>query len=179
MASEEAVLAGAMAGYERARLRRAVIAALPTLVLPLVAFALGGRLVPSVVLGAALATLVIALGWRGQAWGRAVPAGLLAGLFPLGLALTAQRIGHVCTPEGCTSLCVPMCSAGGLIAGVVISLAARRSTSPRLTLGAGAVVTLVVGALGCSCVGYAGALGMMAGLAVTASIGALLPRRAR
>ena len=165
--AEKMIIDRAMAGYERTRLKHAVLAAMPTLVLPLVAFIVGGRLVPSVVLGVSMWAAVVALGWRGQAWGLSVPAGLKAGVVPLALALTAQRIGHVCTPQGCTSLCVPMCAVGGVIAGLVISAAARRSPVPRLTLAGGAIISLVVGAMGCSCVGMGGILGLSAGLAMS------------
>lgn len=165
--SDGQLLARAMAGYERARLKRAVLAAIPSLLLPLVAFAVGGRLLISVGLGLAIWAAVVGLTWRGQSWGRAVPAGLQAGAFPLGLALMAQKIGHVCTAHGCTSLCVPMCAAGGLVAGVVIAAAARRSPVPWITLGCGAAIALAVGAMGCSCVGAAGMLGMGVGLAAS------------
>ena len=172
--SELQTLSRAMAGYERSRLKRGLLGALPTLVLPLIAFGVGGRLMTSVLLGAAIGTAVVVLAWRGQAWGMAVPAGLIAGVFPLGLALAAQRIGHICTPQGCTSLCVPMCAAGGLIAGLVISAGARRSRSPPTTLVAGGVLSVAIGALGCSCVGMGGMVGLTLGLAASAAVATVL-----
>lgn len=174
--SEQQTLSRAMAGYERSRIKRALLAALPTLVLPLIAFGVGGRLVTSVSLGAAVCVAVVILVWRGQAWGMAVPAGLIAGVVPLGLALAAQRIGHVCTPQGCTSLCVPMCSAGGVIAGLVISAAARRSPAPRVTLVSGALLSVAIGALGCSCVGMGGMVGLSLGLIAGAGVALVLRR---
>ena len=162
--AEQVIIARAMVGYERSRLKHAVLAAVPTLVLPLIAFIVGGRLVPSVLLGVLMWGAVVGLGWRGQAWGLSVPAGLKAGVVPLALALTAQRIGHVCTPEGCASVCVPMCSAGGVVAGMVVAWAARRSPAPWITIGAGLFISAAVGAMGCSCVGMSGTLAMGIGL---------------
>ena len=172
--SEAQTLSRAMAGYERSRVKRGLLAALPTLVLPLIAFGVSGRLMTSVVLGAAIAVAVVALAWRGQAWGMAVPAGLTAGVFPLGLALAAQRIGHICTPQGCTSLCVPMCAAGGVVAGLVITAAARRSPSPPVTLVGGALLSIATGALGCACVGMSGMVGLTLGLVASTSLAAVL-----
>ncbi len=173
---EQQLLTQAMAGYERSRLKNAVLAALPGLLLPLIAFAVGGRLMASVTLGLAVLASVVWLAWRGQAWGRSVPGGLAAGVFPLGLALAAQHIGHVCTPQGCTSLCVPMCAAGGVIAGAVVSAFARLSPSPRITLGFGAALSLAVGAMGCSCVGSAGMLGMAAGLSASTGLALVIQK---
>ena len=102
------------------------------------------------------------------------PAGLKAGVVPLALALTARRIGHVCTPEGCLSLCVPMCAVGGLIAGLVLSAAARRSPIPGLTLAGGAIISLAVGTMGCSCVGLGGISGLTLGLAISIGYGFVL-----
>ena len=168
--NERRVFAGVMAAYERSRLKRAASGAMLTLLFPLIAFVVGGRLVPSLVLGLGLWAVVVALGWRGQAWGLSVPAGLKAGAFPLALSLIAQRIGHVCSPHGCTSLCVPMCTVGGVIAGLIIASHARRSPSPWLTLGGAAAVSIAVGAMGCACVGMAGTLAMGASLFMSAGV---------
>ena len=175
---EPQLLSRAMAGYERARLKRGLLAAVPTVVLPLIAFGVGGRLMTSAFLGLAICAAVAVLVWRGQAWGMSVPAGLIGGVFPLGLALAAQRIGHICTPQGCTSLCVPMCGAGGVIAGLVITAVARRSPSPRVTLLGGALLSIAIGSLGCSCVGMGGMVGLTLGLlASTALVSIVQPER--
>lgn len=177
-APDSRLLARAMARYERSRFTSATIAALPSLLLPLVAFVVGGRLLPSIGLGLAVWALVVVLAWRGEAWGASVSTGLKGGAIPLALALLAQRIGHVCTPQGCTSLCVPMCAAGGILAGFVITAAARRSPSPAITIGSGAVLSTLVGSLGCSCVGAGGLVGMTLGL-TAGTFGAWVVRRAR
>lgn len=171
-------LALALARYERSRVQSAVLAALPSLLLPLFAFAMGGRVLPSIALGLGLWAVVAGLAWRGETWGAAISSGLKGGLAPLALALLAQQIGHVCTPQGCTSLCVPMCAAGGVIAGLIIASAAKRSPDPAITIGAGAVLSTLVGALGCSCVGAGGVVGMVIGLAVSA-LGSMALGRAR
>ena len=49
--NERRVFAGVMAAYERSRLKRAAGGAMLTLLFPLIAFVVGGRLVPSLVLG--------------------------------------------------------------------------------------------------------------------------------
>lgn len=177
MASNEGpVLAMALARYERSRLKNAALAAIPSLLLPALACVVGGRLAFSAILGGAIWSAVVLLAWKGQAWGMSVPSGLMAGAVPLSLALLAQKIGHVCTPQGCTSLCVPMCAAGGAIAGVVIAAAARRSPMPLVTLGCGAALSLAVGSMGCSCVGASGMLGMVVGLVASTGLALAVQR---
>ena len=173
------LLGRAMRRYEWSRVRTAALSAALTLLIPLLALAIGRRPGSAAVLGATLALCVGVFLWRGMGWGAAVPAGLKAGLVPLAFALAAQQMGHVCLGSGCTSLCLPACIAGGGIAGVLVGHFARRSPWPRSTLAGGLVVTVVIGAMGCACVGYSGVLGMLAGTAVTAAAGTLLRRRSQ
>ncbi len=176
---DSAVLAKAMQRYELGRLRWAAVCAALTLAIPALAYALGHRPDTALWLGAVLALGVGFFIWRGKGWAAAVPSGLRAGIVPLGFALAAQRVGHVCTAGGCTTLCVPACIAGGAIAGVLVALGARNSPWPSATLVGGLWVSLAIGAMGCTCVGFSGVLGMLAGTLVTAVGGALLvPRRA-
>ena len=176
--NEGQLLARALNRYERSRFKLAVLAAMPSLLLPAIAFTVGGRLAFSATLGVGIWGAVVLLAWRGREWGMSVPLGLLAGAVPLSLALLAQTIGHVCTPQGCTTFCVPMCAAGGAIAGLVIAAAARRSPAPLVTLGCGAALSLAVGSMGCACVGAAGMLGMGAGLVASMGVAVAAHRHA-
>ena len=74
--------------------------------------------------------------------------------------------GHGCSGDHCSSLCVPACTAGGVTAGVVVSVIATR-----LRLGWGfwlsaSAVSVLTGAMGCACVGYSGVLALVGGFAV-------------
>ncbi|MGQ0504536.1 MAG: hypothetical protein ACT4TC_04395 [Myxococcaceae bacterium] len=159
--------AAAVRAYEWGRARWAFAWASPVLLIPFVSWAISGRTVSQMMLGAALFVVAIFGLWHGQGLAAAVPLGLKAGLVPLGLAHAARLYGHVCTPAGCTSLCVPACVAGGMAAGLVVAFAARRSKRPHLVLAGATTVALLTGGLGCACVGYSGLIGMTAGLAVT------------
>jgi hypothetical protein len=104
--------------------------------------------------------------------------GFKAGLIPLFFAHCANQWGHVCTPYGCTSLCVPACAAGGVLAGLTVEWLARRGPRPQLTRGLGMIVAILTGGLGCACVGAFGLLAMIAGLAVSLLGSRLMPARA-
>lgn len=161
--THERLFQSATAAYERGRFRWAALSALPMAVIPLASFAIGQRLASSVGLGAALLVIGAVMLWRGQALGRGLSAGLKAGLVPLVLSHGAALYGHVCTPSGCTSLCVPACALGGVTAGLIVAFSAARSTAPIPVLASGAATACLVGAFGCSCVGFSGIAGMVLG----------------
>jgi len=163
--SPDQVFRSASAAYERGRMRSAIVSALPLIVVPLASFAIGQRLVSTIVLGAMLLLLGVLLLWRGQELSRGLATGLKAGLVPLVLAHGASLYGHVCTPAGCTSLCLPACALGGVTAGLIVALAAARSVAPVRVLGSGVATAWLVGAFGCSCVGFSGITGMLLGTA--------------
>jgi len=173
--NEEAVFQTATAAYERGRWRWAAVSALPMAVIPLASFAIGQRMLPSVVLGVALLAMATALLWRGQGFGRGLAVGLKAGLVPLVLSHAANLYGHVCTATGCTSLCVPACAAGGVVAGFVIASAAARTPARWHVIGAGGVTACLIGAFGCSCVGFGGIAGMVLGMAISLTAVRLWP----
>jgi len=125
---------------------------------------------------ALLLGLTFAFAYRGRSAGRAVLPALILGVLPLGCALAAQSVGHACTPNGCVSLCVPLCTAGGLGAGVLLARWAAAQKRPFVTWGAGAAVVAAAGAMGCACVGQAGILGMGGGLVATGALRALMSR---
>lgn len=176
--SDSELQAAARRAYERSRLGRAVAVAAPVAVLPLMSFLLGTSGASAAALGVALVGGVAVLVWRGGLLAFGGAAGLKAGLIPLAFAHAAKSFGHVCTPAGCTTLCVPACATGGVIAGVLVEWWARRSPRPNLTRALGAGVAFLTGALGCSCVGYAGMAALLAALAASMVAGRLVPARA-
>jgi len=156
--------------YERARWRLALVTPWPLIGLVAAMAIFGGRPLAALGLGGALYLIAMLLRWRGQEFGASLTPGVLAGAVPLVLATIARCSGHVCVGGSCVSLCLPACCAGGVIAGLVITaVGIRRSAGVRFFGGAFAVAALV-GALGCSCVGFGGIIGLTAGLSI-----ALLP----
>ena len=150
--------------YELARLTRAMVGFAPVLLLVTAAMALGNRPLPVLGLGAGLFVGGVALLWYGRDPARAVLPGVLAGVVPLCFALCASRIGHICHGDGCVSVCLYACSAGGLLAGAGIGWYAQSRRRSRRFLLPAAGLAVLTGAMGCSCVGYTGVLGLAAGL---------------
>jgi hypothetical protein len=121
----------------------------------------------ALVVGALIAAIAWLCIWRGRIAARAVLPGVLAGLVPLTLAFAAQSYGHVCTGSACYSLCVPACTSGGVIGGLVIAGLGRHVASPVRFWALAALLAGLEGSLGCSCVGFGGVLGLGLGLVVT------------
>jgi hypothetical protein len=177
MATDDILRARARTAYERSRLRFALTLAPAAAVLPITSMALGTPAPSAMILGTLLVLLLVATTWRGGALARGGFSGLKVGLLPLALAHAAKLYGHVCTPEGCTTLCVPACASGGVAAGLLLEWLARRSEQPNVVRGVGAVSCLLTGALGCSCVGASGLLALVAALAVSSTVARLLPAK--
>jgi hypothetical protein len=178
MVDDAQLLERARAGYERSRASFALRVAAPVAVLPAASFLLGTSAFSAALLGLGLVTAIAGAMWRGGAFSFGGMTGLKAGLVPLALAHGAKLFGHVCTPSGCTTLCVPACASGGVIAGLLLEWWARRSPNPNLTRGLGAGVALLTGALGCSCVGASGILALVAGVFASSLAARLVPARA-
>lgn len=177
--SERELLAAARGRYERSRVAFAAKVAAPVAVIPAVSVALGTSIASAAVIGAGLVAAVALVTWRGGGFALGGFSGLKAGVIPLVFAHSAKLFGHVCTPAGCTTLCVPACASGGLIAGALVEWWARKSPRPNLTRGLGAGVSLLTGALGCSCVGYAGIVALLCGLGLSMAAGLVVrPRTA-
>jgi hypothetical protein len=151
--------------YERGRARHAALSA--SLLLPLLALVVavspGRQYAWAAVLLAWLCAFVAL--WRGEALGRGVIPGVVCALFPLLGSHIAARLGHVCTEGGCVSLCAPLCSAGGVAAGLVLAHWIRRERSPQMAFASGALLVVAVGATSCTCIGLSGVAGIAAGLA--------------
>lgn len=170
------VVAQAQRAYERARLLRAAAVAAPSAALPAVSLWLGTSLASALTLGVALFVALFVMVWRGQGLSFAALSGGKAGLVPLALAHASKSFGHVCTPTGCTTLCVPACALGGVVAGALVERWARQSRRPWLTRAAGATVAGLVGALGCSCVGAGGILALVVGMTGSLFAARVVPR---
>ena len=148
--------------YELVRAGRSVLGFAPALLLVGVAAALGRRPSSAVMFGSLLFVSGAFLLWRGQTLHKAVLPGLLAGIIPLVFALVANH-GHACAGGHCSTWCLPACTAGGVVAGLAVSwFATKRGLDWRFFVGASAV-SLLTGAMGCSCIGYSGVIGLGAG----------------
>ena len=168
MASTETKLRRrARRAYELGRLSRAVAGAWPAIPLTAVAgLACGADAPMTAVAGLVLALALVAMRQRGGSWERAVFPGLLAGLFPLGMTLAAPTLALL-LGDGCAGACrvlTGVCVAGGLLAGLLLAVVARRGSS----LPGAMIVAGLTGSLGCALLGVAGIAGVAAGLAVGA-----------
>jgi hypothetical protein len=151
-------------GYEVGRVRQALLGVLPLLFIVPVAACMTHRPAATVVLGMGAFALSAIMLWYGRDPQKAVLPGVAAGLVPLTMALCANQM-HYCGPDGCTSLCIPACTVGGVLAGLVVAWAGRkRRAGPWYWLSA-ASLALLTGAMGCSCIGYGGIVGLAAGFA--------------
>lgn len=162
----------ARARYEFARLRRGLVGFAPSLVLVAVAVALARH--PSMTAAFGVATFLVGalLLWYGRDVRKAVLPGVFAGSVPLVLALCATHL-HQCTEDVCMTVCVPACTVGGLAAGLAVAgIGNRRRAGLAFWLPASGLA-LLTGAMGCSCMGYAGIAGLALGYAAGLAPGAL------
>jgi hypothetical protein len=161
--------------YELGRLRLSVLGVLPVVLVVVVAVLVSHR--PGSALAFGVLT-VLAGGimlFYGRDPQRAVLPGVAAGLIPLTAALCANQVHH-CGPDGCTSFCLPACVAGGIVAGLVVaSVGHRRKASPGFWVSATGIA-LLTGAMGCTCVGYSGVVGLMLGFTLGCLPGLLRKR---
>lgn len=152
--------------YEWARARRAVVGFAPALLIIALAALASKHPTTALVFGSLLFVVGAGLLWYGREIRRAVLPGFMMGLLPLALALCANHLGHACMGDRCLSLCIPACTVGGLGAGAGVSLfGVRWKQGPGFWVGA-TTLTLLTGAMGCSCVGYSGIAGLAAGYGI-------------
>jgi hypothetical protein len=167
--------------YEIGRVRWALQVAWIVVALVLISFLAAGASPITAATGLALLGVVTLLRWRGRAWAAAVRAGLTAGLIPYALLLTLKcSSGYFCMLGGCMAHCARFCIAGGLAAGFVLALSARRHEGEmtKFLVAAGAVAALT-GLLGCFVGGVTGVLWMALG-ELTATLPAFaVPARRR
>jgi hypothetical protein len=163
------------ADYARGRRRRVLAELVPVVAYVALLAALTG-LRAQVLVVSALALVLSALAlWRGETMGRAVYPGLLVGVVPFACSFAGGRIGHVCTGDTCVSLCMPLCAAGGALAGLLVARAVRREGSTLLAVVMGGLA-LAVGSLGCPHAGTASLSAMGLGLLGPLVLARFMPR---
>jgi hypothetical protein len=165
--------------FEVARLRSAMLglALLSPVLLAVVALAPRAGWAVAWTLGATCVAL-FAL-WRGQSLARGVLPGFVCALVPLTTAHAAARIGHLCTGDGCYSLCAPLCTAGGVVAGLALVRWMRAQPDRWGAFAVGGALVVSVAATGCTCLGLGGVVGVAAGLAAGALLLGLQPTSTR
>jgi hypothetical protein len=165
MESADTLAARARRAYEGGRLRWAL--QIGWIVLPLIAisFVAVGASPVSAATGALLLATATLLRWRGQTASAAVRAGLAAGLIPFALLLTLKcGAGAFCALGGCMAHCARFCGFGGLAAGVLLALRARRHAEHVVQfLVAASAIAALTGLLGCFIGGLTGMAWMLLG----------------
>jgi hypothetical protein len=116
------------------------------------------------VIAAVLYLASMFLVWWGRAPGRGVLPGIAYGLLPLSAGVIGKLHGHVCMGFACYGVCMPLCVGGGILAGLLIARVAARSENPLAIFFSAAATALFTGAIGSSCVGVHGVIGMGLGL---------------
>lgn len=159
----QVLLARVAHGYEMARARRAALWWL--WVVPLIGAAVffTERRGEVTLLALLLLTTVWLAGWRGRDWGRALPAGIAGGLLTFVAAISARWVMGDCCPSGagCSDWCIPACSTAGGLAALLTVLDASRAARPLPRMATSATLSAIGGAMGCACIGYAGAGAML------------------
>lgn len=145
--------------YELGRLRRAMLGVAPVLVVVAAATSFTHRPTSALAFGCAVALAGLLMLWYGREAQRAVLPGVAAGLVPLVLALCANRM-HWCGPDGCTSLCLPACALGGVVAGLAVARVGKQRGSGVAFWLCASSLALLTGAMGCACIGYSGLIGL-------------------
>jgi hypothetical protein len=177
MLAEQTLLRGrAKRAYEWGRLRHALGASIPTLLVGGMVAALVKEVSWPLVLGLALYAASVVLLWFGRNPGRSVLPGVVYGLLPLTGGVISRLHGHACMGLSCYSTCMLYCVGGGVLAGVLVGRLASKSDTPAAVFMSAAATALLTGAIGSSCVGVHGIVGMAAGVGLGAMTLALRPR---
>jgi hypothetical protein len=173
MEADTVVKQGARRAYERSRIGVSLRAGAFLAVLCSASALIGTQVATALSVSAAMMVAVTFMRFYGRSLARAVLPGALLGAIPFTLAMASKAYGHVCTGSGCMSLCVPACTLGGAVVGAALVLTARSEPKRTSYLLGGGALALLVGALGCSCVGYGGLLGMLSGMLALGITGSL------
>jgi hypothetical protein len=150
--------------YEVGRLRHAAAWSIPALLIGGMVALMVREVSMPLVLGSLLYLASMFLLWWGRAPGRGVLPGIAYGLLPLGAGVIAKLHGHVCMGGACYDVCLPLCIGGGILAGFFIARVAARSENPMAVFFSASATALFTGAIGSSCVGFHGIIGMGIGL---------------
>ena len=154
--------------YEWGRLRHALGSSVPTLLVGVMVATLVHEISWPLVIGSLLYLASVVLLWVGRSPGRSVLPGVVYGLLPLTGGVIAKLHGHVCMGFSCYSTCLFYCISGGVVAGLLVARLASRSESPVAVFMSAAATALLTGAIGSSCVGVHGIIGMAMGIALGA-----------
>ena len=152
--------------FVRGRLREVQAATALAALLVLVAVTLAEAPARAALLGLPLLAASAAFAYWGREAAHVLWPALLLGALPLSCALMAPHLGHICTGSGCVSLCLPMCTAGGLAAGMLLSRFAMAQPRPWRAWWLGAAIAIAAGAMGCACAGLPSVVGMALGVGV-------------
>lgn len=161
--------------YERGRLQRALLGVAPLSLTVAIATCVAVRPETAAGLGVAAVLLGTLMLWYGRDPKRAFIWGAAAGIIPLVLAIVASHV-HACGAEGCTNWCVPACSGGGVLAGGLVAFQGYKRRAGRWFLISASALALLVGSMGCSCIGASGVIGLMLGFGFGVAPG-ILKRR--
>lgn len=155
----------ARVAYELGRLRLALLGMIPLALIVALSVAFTQKPLSAFAFGLAALGFGVGMLWYGRDPQRAILPGAVAGLVPLVFALCANRM-HTCGPDGCTSLCMPACALGGIVAGLFVAIVGNRRKAGALFWLSASGLALLTGAMGCSCAEYAGLAGLGAGFTV-------------
>lgn len=150
--------------YEVARTRRALLGISPLLIVVAVGACVTHRPFSTLWFGLAALVAGALMLWSGRDAQRAVLPGIAAGLVPMVLAICANHM-HMCGPDGCGTLCVQACMLGGAIAGLAVAGIGNQRRAGVWFWVSASGLALLTGAMGCSCVGYTGIIGLGVGFA--------------
>ncbi|MBN2196723.1 MAG: hypothetical protein JW751_28195 [Polyangiaceae bacterium] len=145
--------------YELGRLRLALLGMAPVALIAAAAVCVAHRPASAFAFGVATVVAGVVMLWYGRDPQRAILPGVAAGLVPLVLATCANH-WHSCGPHGCTSLCVPACTLGGVVAGLAVASVGNRRRAGIWFWVSASGIAVLTGAMGCSCVGYSGVVGL-------------------
>lgn len=166
--SEKTLKLAARRAYERGRLISACSVLLFVVPASAAAAVLTFRPEHSLIAGALLAVVSVALMYRGEVYARAVGPGLAAGLVSATAAISMCHLG-ICGPAEGPLVCAALCFLGGAGAGAFVVRRSLRFDDRRRTfLLTAASVAFLTGALGCTMLGVFGVLGLAIGVGLAA-----------
>ncbi len=151
--------------YERARFGWSLAACVPLVAVVAVAALVSRRPSSALSFGALLFVAGALCLWRGRDLGRGFVPGVVSGVVPLVLSLVAN-LGHGCAAGHCSTWCVQACTVGGVTAGLAVSFVAIRRAYRWPFWVSASAMSMLTGAMGCSCIGFSGVGALAAGFAV-------------
>ncbi len=168
MTTEQTVLWRARRAYEFARLRRALLAAIPVVALLSLVTLLVTRPVRATGFGAVVLVAGVWSLWRGLGLQHAFSVGVLSGMVPVLFVTSAMRFPHHCGTTACVSVCLWAAAAGGLVGGGLVAAWRHRARPAGFHVALASAVGVLTGAMACACIGWpgVGVLGLTGGLSV-------------